>query len=302
MAASEDAVEVSFEQAVSGLEDGRVSREADEALHEIALKCSALFDEYGAKAKGQVAVVIDLVASDGFLTISAHCKTKWPGAPKAAAGRALMRDDPRQSRIDPETGEVIPFTGGSGMSAPLPSPISPAPLSAPSPAGGGVPITAAHVIGVVCQRYRIMPAQIWGVSRRAGIVRPRHVAMTIAIEMTGLSINALARVFGRDHSTLINARRRIHELAARDQELAVLMAAIRASVRLRAMRDAEDAEQARAGLIEAQIEDCGDPRSNARGLVIDRGRVIAGDLTRRRAHEPRGRVFRARLCARGAMQ
>ncbi|MCI4660683.1 MAG: hypothetical protein MRY63_02515 [Neomegalonema sp.] len=161
---------------------------------------------------------------------------------------------------------------------------------------GAAPISAAHVISAVCQHYKILPAQIWARNRRAEIVMPRHVAMALAVEMTGAGVTALASVFDRDHSTVLHAVRRVRALAD-DPAMARRLAVLRVAIRLRAMREAEDAAATRESACERQIVD-----RLGSGGDLDRARSLAGVLARRRAHEPRGRVFRAARSGREVMQ
>jgi len=58
-------------------------------------------------------------------------------------------------------------------------------------------------------------------SRRAqAVVRPRHVAMYLAKQLTSRSLPEIGRKFGkRDHTTVMYAIRRIEELRPKDPAL-----------------------------------------------------------------------------------
>jgi chromosomal replication initiator protein len=85
--------------------------------------------------------------------------------------------------------------------------------------------SVAEIQSAVADHYGITVEQILSPRRNASIVWPRHVAMWLAREMTGLSFPALARQFNRDHSTIIYAGQRVirriqnDESAARDIDL-----------------------------------------------------------------------------------
>lgn len=69
--------------------------------------------------------------------------------------------------------------------------------------------------------------------------RPRMIAMFLAREMTKMSYPALGMFFSRDHSTIINAVRRIPKMMASDPLLAQQVAGCREIIpRLHAARKA----------------------------------------------------------------
>jgi chromosomal replication initiation ATPase DnaA len=66
------------------------------------------------------------------------------------------------------------------------------------------------IVRAVARRYKVLAADILGNGRQRYIVRPRSIAMYLAWENRGLmSIIQLARLFNRDHATVITAYRRV---------------------------------------------------------------------------------------------
>jgi Bacterial dnaA protein helix-turn-helix len=93
----------------------------------------------------------------------------------------------------------------------------------------------SEVITAVCCHYGISHSRIKGESRMHMDVVPRHVAMYLAKELTGRSTSFIGRKFGgRDHTTALNACRRIRErLAVGDTELAETIAKLSAQLRFK---------------------------------------------------------------------
>lgn len=81
-------------------------------------------------------------------------------------------------------------------------------------------ITVENIQKTVADFYKIKVADIYSKSRRANVVRVRHVAMYLAKELTRKSLPELGQAFGgRDHSTVHHAVEKIIELRAKDREL-----------------------------------------------------------------------------------
>jgi len=63
-------------------------------------------------------------------------------------------------------------------------------------------------------RFRITKAEMLGPSRKYRVSRPRMIAMSLALELTGASLGMVGKHFGgRDHTTVIHARRKTAELS-----------------------------------------------------------------------------------------
>ena len=71
---------------------------------------------------------------------------------------------------------------------------------------GAERVTIEKVFSFVSRRYGFSTEDIRGKKRTSDIVYVRHIAMYLCTEYTGLSLKAIGRQFGRDHSTIINAR------------------------------------------------------------------------------------------------
>ena len=72
--------------------------------------------------------------------------------------------------------------------------------------GGSERVTSEKIFSFVSRRYGFSIEDIRGKKRTSDIVYVRHIAMYLCTEYTGLSLKAIGRQFGRDHSTVINAR------------------------------------------------------------------------------------------------
>ena len=81
-------------------------------------------------------------------------------------------------------------------------------------------ITIEDIQRVVAAHYNIRPAELSSSRRAQAVVRPRHVAMYLAKQLTTRSLPEIGRKFGkRDHTTVIYAIRRIEELRRKDPGL-----------------------------------------------------------------------------------
>ncbi|MDE0391514.1 MAG: chromosomal replication initiator protein DnaA [Rhodospirillales bacterium] len=81
-------------------------------------------------------------------------------------------------------------------------------------------ITIEEIQRRVAAHYNIKPAELSSSRRAQAVVRPRHVAMYLAKQLTSRSLPEIGRKFGkRDHTTVMYAIRRIEELRPRDAAL-----------------------------------------------------------------------------------
>jgi len=91
----------------------------------------------------------------------------------------------------------------------------------------GKTVSIAEVIDVSAEISGISSQHIIGRRRKQIYTRPRHAAMKIAIALTNASLPIIGRAFGgRDHTTVIHARRRAAELCESDPEFAGMVRAI----------------------------------------------------------------------------
>lgn len=89
--------------------------------------------------------------------------------------------------------------------------------------GAAAVVDTQHVQKEVAKRFNIELSELKGKCRSQDIVTPRQVAMYLGRELTGLSLPALGKAFGRDHSTVLHACRKIEEKIARDKAFAALI-------------------------------------------------------------------------------
>ena len=61
----------------------------------------------------------------------------------------------------------------------------------------------------VCLRFKLTPERLKGPERQRKIMRPRHIAMFLARELTPASLPQIGRHFERDHTTVLHACRKI---------------------------------------------------------------------------------------------
>jgi chromosomal replication initiator protein len=90
----------------------------------------------------------------------------------------------------------------------------------------------------VCARFGLSREQMQSPNRARIVSRPRQIAMFLAREMTGLSLPRIGRHFGRDHTTILYAARKIARLVAQDGALAAEVQGCRALLARTAAREA----------------------------------------------------------------
>ncbi len=86
----------------------------------------------------------------------------------------------------------------------------------PESQGGGSPqITAATIMGQTAAYFGLSIEDLCGTSRSRVLVTARHIAMYLCRELTDMSLPKIGQQFGgRDHTTVINADRKIRSLMA----------------------------------------------------------------------------------------
>lgn len=74
---------------------------------------------------------------------------------------------------------------------------------------------------IVCEYYAIRHHDLIGRKRTKDFIRPRHVGMYLACELTGKSLPEIGRRFGhRDHTSVMHARDKIRDQIETDTDLA----------------------------------------------------------------------------------
>ena len=93
------------------------------------------------------------------------------------------------------------------------------------------PITVEAVQKAVAQLFSVRIADLKGQRRHKGIARPRMIAMYLCRELTGASFPEIGLRFGgKDHSTVINACKRMASIQEEDPELRALISQLRAQL------------------------------------------------------------------------
>jgi chromosomal replication initiation ATPase DnaA len=83
----------------------------------------------------------------------------------------------------------------------------------------------------ICRRYGVTMGEIDSPQHDAKLVRPRHIAMYLAHRLTLKSLPEIGRGFGgRDHTTILNAKKKIAKLRAEDRDFAQELAELERSL------------------------------------------------------------------------
>jgi chromosomal replication initiator protein len=94
------------------------------------------------------------------------------------------------------------------------------------------PISVEAVQKAVAAYYSVRIADLKGKRRHRGISRPRMIAMYLCRQLTPASFPEIGMRFGgKDHSTVINACKRIEELAQVDEELRTAVESLRGQLK-----------------------------------------------------------------------
>ena len=93
------------------------------------------------------------------------------------------------------------------------------------------PISVRNIQTIVAEEFGVTVKDIKSVWRDKQIILPRHVAVWITRQLTGLSTIQIGKRFGdRDHSTIISALRKIDRLMDSDRDFAKRVSAIKARI------------------------------------------------------------------------
>jgi chromosomal replication initiator protein len=76
-----------------------------------------------------------------------------------------------------------------------------------------------RIIARVAAAFGVKPADLLGACRQRGVLVPRQVAMYLAREVGKWSLPQIAKRFGRDHTTVLHACRKVAETLNRDPKL-----------------------------------------------------------------------------------
>ena len=86
------------------------------------------------------------------------------------------------------------------------------------PLGEDKATTSAAIMNEVAAFYGMTVDDLCGVSRKSGVAKARQIAMYICREQTDLSLPKIGELFGRDHSTVLYAYRRVRDDMNRKRE------------------------------------------------------------------------------------
>lgn len=94
-----------------------------------------------------------------------------------------------------------------------------------------VPITVEAVLKAVATHFSVRISDLKGPRRHKGISRPRMIAMFLSRELTGSSFPEIGLRFGgKDHSTVINACKRMSSIQGEDPELRATIEGLRSQL------------------------------------------------------------------------
>jgi chromosomal replication initiator protein len=111
-------------------------------------------------------------------------------------------------------------------------------LGAPAPNAQPPPVSIESVQKTVAAHFSVRVTDLKGPRRHQGISRPRMIAMYLSRQLTGASFPEIGLRFGgKDHSTVINACKRIESIQADDRELRATVDTLRRQLTSRDLRD-----------------------------------------------------------------
>ena len=84
-------------------------------------------------------------------------------------------------------------------------------------------MTVDRIITLVSKRLSIPVGDIRSKQRTANVVNARHVSIYMIRQLTDVTFNTIGEIFGRDHSTIMAAFRRVESMMTTDPEFAALV-------------------------------------------------------------------------------
>lgn len=153
----------------------------------------------------------------------------------ARSRRAILEANAKNVRLTPDALDWLAGQGG-GLRAALgllqnlvqvsrnyPGPLDRAAVEQIA-AGTGQPTShgtdLAAIMKCVCAAFGVTQKELLGPSRLRRVLIPRQVAMYLARERAGLSLPRIGAAFGRDHTTVMHACRKVEEAMEGDDQLA----------------------------------------------------------------------------------
>lgn len=86
---------------------------------------------------------------------------------------------------------------------------------------------AHKIFDLISHHYGIKVTELRSTIRTPSIALPRQIAMYLVKSQTGASLKEIAKIFRRDHTTILHACKKIEKLLTTDSSLAAAIAAIR---------------------------------------------------------------------------
>ncbi|MBQ8275196.1 MAG: chromosomal replication initiator protein DnaA [Clostridia bacterium] len=82
--------------------------------------------------------------------------------------------------------------------------------------GGAEPVsvTVDKIFTAVCRKYSVTRSELESNSRKKELTQPRHLCIYLIREVTGLSLPQIAKLFSRDHSTILSSYKTIEKRCA----------------------------------------------------------------------------------------
>jgi chromosomal replication initiator protein len=81
-------------------------------------------------------------------------------------------------------------------------------------------VTIQNIQKMVAEYYKMRVSDLHSRQRTRRVVRPRQIAMALAKELTSMSLPEIGDAFGgRDHTTVLHARRKVEELVRNDSKI-----------------------------------------------------------------------------------
>ena len=101
-------------------------------------------------------------------------------------------------------------------------------LLADGGASGASPVE--RIVGRVAAAFGVTVRDVLGKSRLRDVLVPRQVAMYLAREVAKLSLPRVGAAFGRDHTTVLHACRKVADAVKRDAKLKRIVRELRAEL------------------------------------------------------------------------
>ena len=87
-----------------------------------------------------------------------------------------------------------------------------------------------YIIGKIAEYYNVMPEEITGKGKTKNISSARQIAIYLIRSMTGMTLEDIGKIFGRDHSTVLHSIRKVEESLPTDPEVADIVRDITANL------------------------------------------------------------------------